>query len=86
MRTETCLCGGSITAPSLDASAPYVEAHGRTPRHRAWRASQEGWGWLERELLNTRPPDYYPRRRPTVAANPCDVSRCKCDASAAVEA
>lgn len=85
MRTEPCVCGGSITAPSLDASGPYVEAHGRNTQHRLWRYAHEGWAWIAHELLNTRPPEYDPRRRPT-AANPCDLSRCKCGASAGVEA
>lgn len=32
-----CLCGGLICAPSLAASAPYVEAHNATALHRSWR-------------------------------------------------
>lgn len=36
IRTERCVCGGSITA---DDSAPglAVAAHNRSPRHEAWR-------------------------------------------------
>lgn len=37
MRTERCVCGGSITAPDLSVSAPYVEAHGRSFQHKDWR-------------------------------------------------
>jgi len=69
MKTVPCLCGGSITAPSLRQSAPYVEAHGRTSRHGAWRAGQgDDRTWLSSflvELVNVRPIPYRDPRRPT---------------------
>jgi hypothetical protein len=37
MRTEPCVCGTTITAPSLAVSAPYIEGHNATPEHYAWR-------------------------------------------------
>lgn len=43
MRTVDCVCGGTITAPSLAQSGPYVEAHGWTGQHRLWRAAKECW-------------------------------------------
>lgn len=42
MRTERCACGGTITAPSLERSGPYVFAHNMTGGHRLWRALR-GW-------------------------------------------
>ena len=35
-RAERCVCGGLIVAPA-DAPGPAVLAHGRSPRHEAWR-------------------------------------------------
>lgn len=35
-RTEPCACGGTITADPA-APGPAVLAHGRSPRHEAWR-------------------------------------------------
>lgn len=35
-RTERCVCGGLIVA-NADAPGPAVLAHGRSPRHEAWR-------------------------------------------------
>jgi len=37
MRTEPCVCGGTITAPDLSVAAPYIEGHNATPEHYAWR-------------------------------------------------
>ena len=69
MRHEPCLCGGFITAPSLAQSAPYVEAHGRTARHGAWRVGHgDERTWLSSflvELINVRPIPYRDPRRPT---------------------
>ena len=41
MRQEPCLCGGWISALSLEESRPYVEAHNLGSQHRAWRALSE---------------------------------------------
>jgi hypothetical protein len=69
MRTEECVCGGLIVAPSLRASAPYVEAHGRSVRHGIWRARHgDERTWLSSflvELVNVRPIPYRDPRRPT---------------------
>lgn len=89
MRTEQCVCGGIITAPSLALAGPYVEAHGRTPFHQVWRQRQgiDENGWLGRflvELINIRPAPYDdPRReRPTAGLSPRDVSLATVRASA----
>jgi hypothetical protein len=88
MRTEQCVCGGFIVAPSLPLAGPYVEAHGRTPFHQVWRNRQgiEENGWLARflvELINIRPAPYDPRReRPTAGLLPRDVSEATVRASA----
>jgi hypothetical protein len=37
MRTEQCVCGGTITAPSLSVAAPYIEGHNASPEHYGWR-------------------------------------------------
>lgn len=37
MRTENCVCGGTITVPESHLPAPYVEGHNSTPSHFAWR-------------------------------------------------
>ncbi len=39
-RTERCVCGGLIVA-NEDAPGPAVLAHGRSPRHEAWRLGLE---------------------------------------------
>ena len=78
MRTEPCICGGCITAPSLAASGPYVEAHNGTLLHRVWR-SLEGIHsiaptvdpQLLRELLPSGD-GYRDPRRPTAGATPVD--------------
>jgi hypothetical protein len=62
MRTELCICGGLIVAPSLAESAPYVEAHGFLPGHQAWRARKEGWHVAPRR---ERPTDPLPVSRVT---------------------
>lgn len=54
-RAERCVCGGLIVAPE-DAPGPAVLAHGRSPRHEAWRL-----GLIVRELDMTLPcPDGKP--------------------------
>lgn len=94
MRTEPCLCGGLITAPSLKVSQPYVEAHNSTIAHLLWRALTFGWVTprpdfdpaLERERLMNHPPAYLdPRRRPTAGTKSRDLSGNKPGASAGVE-
>lgn len=35
--TMPCVCGGSITAPDIASSRPYVQAHGRSLTHLMWR-------------------------------------------------
>ena len=35
-RSERCVCGGLIVADEM-APGPAVLAHGRSPRHEAWR-------------------------------------------------
>lgn len=36
MRTEACLCGGTITARSVETTAEAVYAHRQTDQHRQW--------------------------------------------------
>jgi hypothetical protein len=55
VRTELCVCGGLIVAPSLAEAAPYVEAHGFLPGHQAWRAKKEGWHVLPQRERSTDP-------------------------------
>lgn len=89
MRTEACVCGGCITAPSLSVSAPYVEAHNATLLHRVWR-SIEGIQMIEHavdplilaELIPSRPVDYRAPRRPTTGDTPVDSVQGDADTSA----
>lgn len=37
MRTEACVCGGTITAPNWQAAGPYIEGHNVSPQHYVWR-------------------------------------------------
>lgn len=37
MRTENCVCGGTITVSEDHSPAPYIEGHNSTPSHFAWR-------------------------------------------------
>lgn len=53
LRTERCVCGGSITAPAndWDAIAIEVRLHNATPMHEAWRLGLR----LERQDGTTTP-------------------------------
>ena len=70
VRSEICLCGGLITAPSLDESAPYIEAHNASLLHRVWR-------WCN---------DYRVPRRPTAGETPVDFVQGDTGASASEDA
>jgi hypothetical protein len=41
VRTERCVCGGTITAPSLEVAGPYIEGHNSSPEHFVWRLRQD---------------------------------------------
>jgi len=68
VRTERCVCGGTIRAASLIASRQAVAVHNMTLPHLAWRMAR---GIYTPALLGPNDPR---RRWPTAGDESCDVS------------
>lgn len=85
MRTVLCVCGDSISAPSLELSAPYVEGHNASQAHQEWRHRQVRRSFLD-ERLPTGLMSYRAPRQPTAATVICDVSGNTSGASAGGDA